>query len=69
MIDQRLIDAAERKWIREWIASEDLGAILMDIDAFRDGIKEGIRLANEAAQPIISNLEMMLSGAKEEELE
>ena len=41
----------------------------MDIDAFRDGIKEGIRLANEAAQPIISNLEMMLSGAKEEELE
>jgi hypothetical protein len=69
MIDQRLIDAAERKWIREWIASEDLGAILMDIDAFRDGIKEGIRLANEAAQPIISNLEMMLSGAKEEEPE
>lgn len=69
MIDQNLIEEAKRKWANacERILGKKPG--FEAASAFDYGLQEGIRLANEAAQPIISNLEMMLSGAKEEELE
>jgi hypothetical protein len=66
MIDQNLIEKAKRAWQNEQYSHHHWWPGSVECNAFHAGIKEGIRLANEAAQPIVSNLEMMIGGGVEE---
>lgn len=63
MIDQALINAALKDWQIKARSQNLQYPGSLECNAFHDGLKEGIRLANEAIQPTISNLEASLGEA------